>query len=436
VVYHQENGRSPFLFRQNNKNGAGYLTQARKTEFVPVALGVLVLCFIMGMVGKFAFENFPNLVSPFSDEFNWPRGTIASIYSAGGVITGLTGPIVGILFDRLGPRNVYGLGIVSAGIGLVLASFATNIWHFYFSISLLIGFSASCCGNVTNAALASRWFRAQIPLALAIIYSSMGAGTLLGLSLSQIFIESYGWRQAELLLGFCVFGVLVLIVFLPWRFISAGSKELSRPKASKDMEAPEIDWTVSKAVRTASFWGLGSVFFFTGNGMFAVVIQAVTYLIEIGFTPIEASVNFGLTGLLIPVGMLGAGYLALKIGLFKTAMLSYVITISAVIFIWLLDRSDHILPLYGFIICFGLSMGSRGPMIGSIASRLFGGRSFGAIYGSISVGGGLGMASGSFFSGLLYDLTGSYDVIFSYSIICLLLGSSPFFLVRGIRSQT
>ncbi|MEX1036584.1 MAG: MFS transporter [Sneathiella sp.] len=411
------------------------MTQPTKTEFVPVAIGVLVLCFLMGAVGKFAFENFPNLVSPLGNDFDWTRGTIASIYSGGGLITGLTGPVVGILFDRLGPRNVYGLGIISAGIGLLLASFATNIWHFYFSISLLIGFSASCCGNVPNAALASRWFRVQIPLALAIIYSSMGAGTLIGLSLSQIFIESYGWRQAELLLGFCVLGVFIFILFLPWRAIAAGSKELTRPQTT-DIEGPEVDWTISKAIRTASFWGLASVFFFTGNGMFSIVIQAVTYLIEVGFSPIEASVNFGLTGLLIPVGMLGAGYLALKIGLFKTAMLSYVITISAVIFIWLLDRSDHVLPLYGFIICFGLSMGSRGPMIGSIASRLFRGRSFGAIYGSISVGGGLGMASGSFFSGLLYDLTGSYDVIFSFSIICLVIGATPFFLVPGIRSQT
>ena len=406
------------------------MTQARKTEFVPVAIGVLLLCFLMGMVGKFAFENFPNLVSPLGGEFEWSRGTIASIYS------GLTGPIVGILFDRLGPRNVYALGIVFAGIGLTLASFATNIWHFYFSISLLIGFSASCCGNVPNAALASRWFRTQIPLALAIIYSSMGAGTLLGLSLSQILIESYGWRQAELYLGFCVFGVLALILFLPWRNIAAGSKELSRPLTDKELEVPEVEWTIPKALRTGSFWGLGAVFFFTGNGMFSIVIQAVTYLIEVGFSPIEASVNFGLTGLLIPVGMLGAGYLALKIGLFKTAMFSYVITILAVIFIWLLESSDRLLPLYGFILCFGLSMGSRGPMIGSIASRLFRGRSFGAIYGCISVGGGLGMASGSFFSGLLYDITGSYDVVFSYSIVCLLIGASPFFLVRGIRSQT
>ncbi|MZR29334.1 MFS transporter [Sneathiella litorea] len=407
----------------------------KKTEFVPMAIGVLLLCFLMGLVGRFAFENFPNLVAPLSKEFDWTRGTVASIYSFGAVVTGLTGPIVGILFDRYGPRSVYGVGILSAGAGLIFASFATNIWLFYMTISLLVGFSASCCGNVPNAAMASRWFRAQIPLALAIIYSSMGAGTLLGLSLSQIFIENYGWRQAELLLGLIVLSILLVILFLPWRRITAGSTELSRPQTT-GAEEPEIEWTMSKAIRTWPFWGLASVFFFTGNGMFSVVIQAVTYLIEVGFTPIEASVNYGLSGLLIPVGMLGAGYLALKIGLFKTAMFSYVITIVAVICIWLLDRSDHLIPLYGFIIFFGLSMGSRGPMIGSISSLLFRGRNFGTIYGGIAVGGGFGMASGSFFSGLIYDLTASYDAVFLYSIICLVIGASPFILIKEIRNQS
>ena len=412
------------------------MKKPKTTEFVPIAIGVLALCFLMGAAGRFSIENFPNLVSPLGLEFSWSRGTVASIYSFGAVITGLTGPIVGILFDRLGPRNVYSLGILSAGSGLILASYAGNIWHFYLSVGLLVGFSVSCLGNVTNSALASRWYRTQIPLALAIIHSSMGVGSLVGLTISQIFIESYGWRHAELFLGCMVLSVLLVILFLPWRRISAGSSNLIKPSSTDIETKPEVQWTMPKALRTLPFWGLGSVFFFTGNAMFAIVIQAVTYLIEIGFTPIEASVNFGLTGLFIPIGMLSSGYLALKIGLFKTAMLSYVITISAVVFLWLLDQPGNPLPLYGFIICFGLSMGSRGPMIGSIASRLFRGRSFGTIYGSISIGSGLGMASGSYFSGLIYDFTGGYHAVFIYSMACLVIGAAPFILVREIRTQS
>ncbi|MAL78727.1 MAG: MFS transporter [Sneathiella sp.] len=411
------------------------MTDPKKTEFVPLAIGVMALSFMMGMVGRLSFENFPNLVTPLGMEFDWSRSTVASIYSMGGLVTGLTGPLVGTLFDRLGPRNVYGIAILSGGLGLILSGLATNIWHFYFSISLLIGFGVSCSGNVPNSALASRWFRKQIPLALAMIYSSLGAGTLLGLAVSQLFIENYGWRHAQFLLGAGVLSTLLILAFLPWRRISAGRDDLVSTQTST-IDEPVIDWTPRKAMKTNYFWGLAAVFFFTGNGMFSIIIQAVTYMIEVGFPPIEASVKLGLIGIFIPVGMIGAGYLALKIGLFWTAMLTYVLTITAVICLWLLDQAHPVLPLWGFIVCFGLSMGSRGPMIGSIASRLFHGKSFGSIYGSIAVGGGLGMASGSFFSGLIYDLTASYHAVFAYSIICLVIGASPFILNKKIRAQT
>lgn len=406
-----------------------------KSEFVPMAIGILAICFLICAAGRFSFEYFPNLVSPLSDEFGWTRGTIASIYSIGALVTGLSGPIVGTLFDRMGPRNVYVLGMISGGTGLILASTAESIWQFYIFISLLVGFCAASCGNVPNSALASRWFRENLPLALAIIYSAMGVGSLLGLSVSQILISLYGWRQAELILGLCVLAVLAVILFLPWQRLATGRHDLVSPNKS-DMAEPEIDWTLSKAIRTTAFWGLASVFCFTGGCMFAVVIQAVTYLIEIGLQPVEASVSFGLTGLLIPVGMLSSGYLVNKVGLLITAMGSYVITAAAVLCLWSLESAENYWALYGFILFFGLSMGSRGPMVGSVASRLFRGRNFGTIFGFISVGGGLGMAGGSYISGLLYDLTGSYDAVFTFALISLAIGAAPFILVPVMRKRT
>lgn len=411
------------------------MTARTKSEFVPMAIGIMAICFLLGAIGRFSYENFPNLVSPLSEEFGWTRGTIASIYSIGALITGLSGPVVGTLFDRLGPRNVYTFGLISGGTGLILASMSETIWHFYFCISLLVGFCSASCGNVTNSALASRWFREKLPLALAIIYSAMGIGSLLGLTTSQILISRYGWRQAEFVLGLIVLAMILLILFLPWQKLAAGRRGLVSPQ-KQDSTEPEIDWTMPKAMRTLAFWGLASVYCFTGACMFSVIIQAVTYLIEVGLPPVEASVSFGLTGLLIPVGMLSSGYLVNKLGLLPTAMGSYVITAAAVICLWSLESADNLWALYGFILFFGLSMGSRGPMVGALASRLFRGRNFGAIFGFISVGSGLGMAGGSYFSGLLFDLTGSYDVVFSFSLISLCIGAAPFILVPAMRKTT
>ena len=105
--------------------------------------------------------------------------------------------------------------------------------------------------------------------------------------------------------------------------------------------------------------------------MFSIIIQAVTYLIEVGLPPIEASISYGITGLFIPIGMIGSGYLIRHIGLLTTALGSYVVTFAAIVFLWAFETPEQTWALYGFIFCFGLSMGSRGPMIGTIASNLF-----------------------------------------------------------------
>jgi MFS family permease len=80
---------------------------------------------------------------------------------------------------------------------------------------------------------------------------------------------------------------------------------------------------------------------------------------------------------------------------------------------------------------FGLGFGARGPIITAMAGDLFAGRSFGVIYGVLSVGNGLGSALGPWFAGLMHDVTGSYRVAFVFSIACSVVGSACFWAARG-----
>ena len=60
---------------------------------------------------------------------------------------------------------------------------------------------------------------------------------------------------------------------------------------------------------------------------------------------------------------------------------------------------------------------------------------FGAILGAVSVGGGLGGASGSLISGALYDWTGDYNAVLLFAIFAVALGSTPFWLVRALAQR-
>jgi predicted MFS family arabinose efflux permease len=59
----------------------------------------------------------------------------------------------------------------------------------------------------------------------------------------------------------------------------------------------------------------------------------------------------------------------------------------------------------------------------------------GAIYGTLSLALGLGAATGSWASGLLYELTGSYVTSFLVAMGGSLAGLATFWLVRGLREE-
>ena len=48
---------------------------------------------------------------PLEREFGWTRSQLTGVYSVYLLVNGFTAPLVGLVFDRLGPRWVYGAGI-------------------------------------------------------------------------------------------------------------------------------------------------------------------------------------------------------------------------------------------------------------------------------------------------------------------------------------
>jgi hypothetical protein len=103
------------------------------------------------------------------------------------------------------------------------------------------------------------------------------------------------------------------------------------------------------------------------------------------------------------------------------------------VLLWLLGRFPNVWLLGAFIVCFGGTLGSRGPLMSAIAMRLFRGGNVATIFGMITVGSGLGAALGSWSSGLLHDWTGHYDAGIAFAFVSVLCGMLPFFTVSALR---
>ena len=193
------------------------------------------------------------------------------------------------------------------------------------------------------------------------------------------------------------------------------------------------EWTLGRAVRHPAAWGLFCVFLFTSSGMFAVTVQVIAYLVEIGFEPIEAATAWGFSGLLLPVGMILFGWLDGRIGRRTSVFLSYAMSLSGIGALWLLGHYPSPWLLGAFIVLFGGTTGSRGPLIATIAMNIFRGPNVGTIFGTISIGAGLGAAFGSWFGGLLHDWNGGYDLVLGWAFFSLLVGQLPFWIVPSLR---
>jgi MFS family permease len=186
------------------------------------ALIVLGLCFALSMLGRGAGETFTVFLLPISTTFGWDRASVVSIYALASLSAGLASPFVGRLFDRSGPRTVYGLGLLLLGSGFTAAALAQTLWHLQLCLGLAAGLGASCLGNVTNSLLLGRWFGRRLPTAMAVVYSAAGVGTLCWLPLSQILIDRYTWRGAYQILGTALFILAGPVLLLPWRRSSTG----------------------------------------------------------------------------------------------------------------------------------------------------------------------------------------------------------------------
>ena len=395
-----------------------------------VALNVLALCFALSVLGRGLGDSFTVFLKPISENFGWDRAQAVSVYSLTWLAGGLTAPLVGRLFDRSGPRTVYSLGLLLLGGAFLIAAHAQQLWQFQLSVGLCVGIGIAFIGNVPNSILLGRWFGPRLPTAMAVVYSATGAGVLVLLPVSQILIDHLGWRGAYQIFGAVALLLLLPLLLLPWRLFSTGSPNIVK-KADPDF----IDdgWTLLSAMRHHAFWALFSTFFFTAVGMYAIAAQVVAYLIDAGFPPLQAATAWGFSGVVLLFGMLGISWLDGIIGRRPSVLFSYALSIAGILMLWALQWYPNIWMLTGFVVCFGSMIGSRGPLLTATAMKIFRGERVGTIYGTISIGSGLGSAFGSWSGGLIHDWTHSYNPLIAFALVSVLLGMIPFLVVPALR---
>lgn len=395
--------------------------------------GLVALCFVLGLAARGAGESFGVFVPSLEKAFAVDRSAITGIYGLAMLFAGFGGPFVGLMLDRVGPRWLVLAGIVCAGGGTFLASRADALWQLYATLGLSVGLASAALGSVVFAALLGRWFSARLGTALAVVWSAGSVGVMLISPLAQALIASHDWRFAYACIGLGVLALVVPVAVLPWGRIAAGDPAiaLQRSAGTASGRGP----TVAMALRDPPFWALTFAFAMTSASVFGIAPQINAYLIDRGLTAEAAARSWALTAMLTPIGMIGFNWLADRGGRAFGAAAAYGGTGLGLLALWLVRGPDDLWLLGAFIVLFGSTMGSRGPMISTLATLRYRGAHAGRIYGLITCGMGAGGALGAWLGGLAHDLTGGYDGTFVLSLTALVLAAIPLVIEARARER-
>ncbi len=415
------------------------------TTFAPsTAITVLGVAFGMNLLARGVGETYAIFLLPLGDEFNWSRSELTSVYSVLMVAQGFASPLAGSIADRFGPQGSYLFGLVCLGGGYLLAARLDSLWQFYLCVGVLGGIGAASLGMIPTQVLISRWFRTRLATAIGVAYAGLGSGIILIVPLTQIAIDDLGWRGAYTLLGTVLLSLVLLIAIAPWD--KWWRKRREAPPIPAPPQATGVDHeprpgsagprvrSLRDALRERIFWGLFGILFFTSCSIFSLTIQLPAYLVSLGYSAVAAATAFGALGLLSTAGMVLSGSSVDRIGRRSTATAAYIFTLAGLALFW----SMAFLPAIGILVFavafFGVSMGSRGPIVSELAARLYPGGRGGGIYGVLVLGMGFGAGAGSQISGLLFDWTGGYAAVFAFSMASALLGMAWFWLIPALAT--
>jgi MFS family permease len=272
------------------------------------ALAVLCVCLALNLIGRGVADTYVVFLLPLEQDLGWSRTQMAGVYAIYLLVNGMVAPIVGLMFDRLGPRLVYGSGMACLAVGYLFASQVQTLWQFYATVGAMTGFAVAALGMVPSSSLIARWFRERLSTAISIAFAGLGLGALLIVPSVQYLLQNHGWRESYQVLGLTLLCFVPLVMVLPWKTFVHGHPDYRQTQ--KHAADGVRDWTVQAAIRTRMFWALVWVFFFTSVGMFSITVQTVVYLVERGVSPIAAATAFGMASMLSVFGIVSTGAIA------------------------------------------------------------------------------------------------------------------------------
>jgi len=383
------------------------VTSRWRTPAIVMVAGCLIC-----MVGFGARSTFGLFLTPMTGAIGWDRETFALAMAIQNLLWGLMMPVAGILADRYG----YVLVIISGALvyafgiwGMAVTDSATIL---YLTAGVLTGAGVSFTSfTLISTAMVRVVGPEKRSLVFGIGTAATSFGQVLFSPITQGVIDGYGWESGLFFLLFSTLIILPLALLLPFSPGVKGEEETSQ--------------TISEAIREATrhrgYILLTAGFFVCGFHVAFIGIHFPAYVTDLGFAPSVGAWSIALIGIFNIVGSILSGMYGRR-GVKKLG-LSFIYAARAVVILILMVMPKTELSLYLFAAAMGVLWLSTVPLTNMVVAQIFGVRYMATLYGFVFVSHQLGSFLGVWLGGFLYDMTGTYDLVWYAGIVLGLIAA-------------
>jgi len=373
-------------------------------------------------------------LTPMSTANGWGREVFALSVAIQTLLYGAAQPFSGAIADRFGTVRVIIAGTLLYAAGIFMMAHASTPETLFLSSGVLIGFGLSGCSfNLVISSFGKLLPESWRSLAFGAGTASGSFGQFLFSPLAVGLIDTVGWRTTLEVFA----GLLLLIVPLAFAIATPRSDapaqtsvrslrqgELTSPRGLRQPDsetAPSVEQiqtykqALAEALGHRSYILLVLGFFTCGFQLGFVTLHLPSYLIDRGLSAQVGGWTLGVIGLFNIVGAMLSGWLGGRMPKRYILAVIYFARALAVVFLLTMPASPAVALIYGAVT--GLLWLSSVPPTAGLVAVMFGTRwmamLFGIAFFSHQVGGFLGVYLG----GLLYEQTGSYDIVWWLGVL-------------------
>jgi len=366
----------------------------------PYAWFRLAVALLLGSIGGVGIWSVVVVLPTVQAEFAVHRGDASIPYTAVMLGFAFGGILMGRLADRFGVVVPVVVAAFALCLGYVGAAHAANLWQFTLAHGLVIGLLGSSAVFGPLVADVSHWFTRRRGLAVGICASGNYVAGTIWPPIIQHFVETIGWRDTYTLIGFaCVVTMLPLAL------------AIRRPSPIRRGHGAAADAGLLRSpLRPNALQALLVVAGLTCClAMSMPQVHIVAYCGDLGYGVARGAEMLALMLGFGVISRLASGWISDRIGGVRTLLLGSALQ-CATLFLYL--PFDGLASLYLISALFGLSQGGIVPSYAIIVREFLPAREAGMRVGVVLMATIVGMAIGGWLTGVIFDLTGSYQAAF------------------------